>query len=46
VDPLLVAGKISKNSLVTGGFQYYFAESQAAARIHFPYQFRVFEEGY
>jgi hypothetical protein len=38
-----------ENELVTGGFQYYFKESQAASCKHFQCQycrFRVFEAGY
>jgi hypothetical protein len=33
----LAAGEMRKNQLVTGGFQYYFTESQAASCMHFQY---------
>jgi hypothetical protein len=44
----LAARKMGENLLVTGGYRYYFAESQAAFCKHFQFQnrsFRVFEAG-
>jgi hypothetical protein len=37
-DLSLVAGKMRKNELVTGGFPYGFTESQAASCKHFQCQ--------
>jgi hypothetical protein len=48
-DLSLAAGKMCEHQLVTGGFRYYFKESQAASCKHFQCQnrrFRVFEAGY
>ncbi len=48
-DFSLAAGKMRENYLVTGGFLYYFTESQAASCKHFQWQdrrFRVCEAGY
>jgi hypothetical protein len=48
-DLSLAAGKMRENKLVTGGFRYYFTESQAASCKHFPCQnrrFMVLEAGY
>jgi hypothetical protein len=49
VNPSWAAGKMCKNTLVTGGFRYDFTESLAASFMHFKCQnrrFDVFEEGY
>jgi hypothetical protein len=48
-DLSLAAGKMRKNYLVTGGFQYGFTESQAVYCKHFQCQnrrFTVLEVGY
>jgi hypothetical protein len=45
----LASGKMHKNQVVTGGFQYGFTKSQAASCKHFQCKnrrFRVFEPGY